>query len=261
MLFCLFACLHSEESPRWYIKKGRYHDAYRSLERLRRTQLQAASDLYYIHSQIKMENYLRKSGDKVYRNNYINRLIQLFTVPRIRRATLACVTVMLAQQLCGSRLRLSLALSKRKADRKQSMFSHSTLLPFFKTPSIPMELLRIKLFSERSSRHGDLDLSILCLHFHRLGLLTSMDDDCYCCSHFLTWHGAWPLLRSASISRMVIVPLPTTDVSLSLYTFLRPSTRLVKGLYLSLIPLRRFLYIIGVSSLFPPLPNPSDVAY
>lgn len=253
MLFCLFACLHSEESPRWYLKKGRYRDAYRSLERLRKTPLQAASDLYYIHSQIKMENYLRKSGDKVYRNNYINRLIQLFTVPRIRRATLASFTVMLAQQLCGSRLQLSPALLKRKADRKQSIFSHSTLLPFFKQLSIRIKLL--------SSRHGDLDLSILCLHFHRLGLLTSTDDDCYCCSHFLTWHGAWPLLRSASISRMVVVPLPTTDVSLSLYTFLRPSTRLVKGLYLSLIPPRRFLYIIGVSSLFPLLPNPSDVAY
>lgn len=98
LLIGIYCC---PESPRWYIKKGRYRDAYRSLERLRKTPLQAASDLYYIHSQIKMENYLRKSGDKVYRNNYINRLIQLFTVPRIRRATLASFTVMLAQQLCG----------------------------------------------------------------------------------------------------------------------------------------------------------------
>lgn len=115
--------LYCEESPRWYIKKGRYRDAYRSLKKLRPTPLQAASDLYYIHSQIKLENYLRKSGDKVYRNNYINRLIQLFTIPRIRRATLASGTVMLAQQLCGSTLRLSLPHLKWKADEKYSQYS------------------------------------------------------------------------------------------------------------------------------------------
>ena len=78
------------------MKKGQYHDAYHSLCRLRRTKLQAARDLYYIHSQLEMENFLGK------RKNYMERLVQLFTVPRIRRANLASVTVMLAQQLCGS---------------------------------------------------------------------------------------------------------------------------------------------------------------
>lgn len=83
------------------MKKGRYHDAYHSLCRLRKTRLQAARDLYYIHSQLKKENFLRRHRDKTY-NNYMIRLVQLFTVPRIRRATLASVTVMVAQQLCGS---------------------------------------------------------------------------------------------------------------------------------------------------------------
>lgn len=34
------------ESPRWLMSKGRYADAYRSLERLRRHPVQAARDLY-----------------------------------------------------------------------------------------------------------------------------------------------------------------------------------------------------------------------
>jgi MFS family permease len=84
------------ESPRWYIKKGRYQDAYNSLVRLRRTRLQAARDLYYIHAQLEAENEL------VHKNNYLTRFIELFTIPRVRRATLASWTVMIAQQMCGS---------------------------------------------------------------------------------------------------------------------------------------------------------------
>lgn len=34
------------ESPRWLMGRGRYADAYRSLERLRRQKIQAARDLY-----------------------------------------------------------------------------------------------------------------------------------------------------------------------------------------------------------------------
>lgn len=83
------------ESPRWYIKKGRYADAFRSLCRLRNTPLQAARDLYYIHAQIQEE------ADIIGRSNYVTRFIELFTIPRVRRATGASFTVMLAQQMCG----------------------------------------------------------------------------------------------------------------------------------------------------------------
>ena len=83
------------ESPRWYIKKGRYDKAYESLCRLRNTPLQAARDLYYIHAQILEES------DIIGKSNYITRFIELFTIPRVRRATLASFTVMLAQQMCG----------------------------------------------------------------------------------------------------------------------------------------------------------------
>ncbi|KAL0262551.1 hypothetical protein SLS55_001519 [Diplodia seriata] len=44
------------ESPRWYIKKNCYPQAYSSLLRLRNVPLQAARDLYYMHVQIELEN-------------------------------------------------------------------------------------------------------------------------------------------------------------------------------------------------------------
>ncbi|KAJ5731788.1 uncharacterized protein N7483_006296 [Penicillium malachiteum] len=83
------------ESPRWYIKKGKYSKAYQSLAKLRNTPLQAARDLYYISAQIKIEQDI--IGD----SNYLTRFIELFTIPRVRRATLAASIVMLAQQMCG----------------------------------------------------------------------------------------------------------------------------------------------------------------
>jgi len=36
------------------------------------------------------------------RGRYLSRLIQLFTIARVRRATLATFVVMIAQQMCGS---------------------------------------------------------------------------------------------------------------------------------------------------------------
>lgn len=83
------------ESPRWYMKKDRYRNAYNSLLRLRNHPLQAARDLYYIYAQLRVEAEFVPTG------NYLTRFIELFTVPRLRRATLASGTVMLAQQMCG----------------------------------------------------------------------------------------------------------------------------------------------------------------
>ncbi|KAI1615704.1 MFS transporter [Exophiala viscosa] len=85
------------ESPRWYIKKGRYLNAFRSLKKLRNTELQAARDLYYIYAQLRMEAALVGHTN----TNYVGRFMQLFTIPRVRRATLASFTVMIAQQMCG----------------------------------------------------------------------------------------------------------------------------------------------------------------
>ncbi|KAM0746491.1 hypothetical protein T439DRAFT_329595 [Meredithblackwellia eburnea MCA 4105] len=83
------------ESPRWLMKKNRYKDAYNSLLRLRHHELQAARDIYYIHVQLEIELAIKQGG------SYIGRFVELFTIPRVRRATLASFVVMLAQQMCG----------------------------------------------------------------------------------------------------------------------------------------------------------------
>lgn len=90
------------ESPRWLIKKGRYQKAYRSLLRLRNTPLQAARDLYYIHAQVEAEEALVESQGVAKTDNMVTRFIELFTIPRIRRATQASGVIMTAQQMCGS---------------------------------------------------------------------------------------------------------------------------------------------------------------
>ncbi|WQF86438.1 Putative major facilitator, sugar transporter, major facilitator superfamily [Colletotrichum destructivum] len=89
------------ESPRWYLKKGRHTKAWGSLLRLRNTPLQAARDLYYIHSLLEYEETLvREAGLRV-TSNMFTRFVELFTIPRIRRATWASGIVMVAQQMCG----------------------------------------------------------------------------------------------------------------------------------------------------------------
>ncbi|KAL0065854.1 hypothetical protein AAF712_007158 [Marasmius tenuissimus] len=83
------------ESPRWLMKKGRYQEAFASFKRLRNSELQAARDMYYVHRQL-LEEFAALKG-----NNYFSRFFELFTVPRVRRATLASFVVMIAQQMCG----------------------------------------------------------------------------------------------------------------------------------------------------------------
>ncbi|KJY00629.1 MFS sugar transporter like protein [Zymoseptoria brevis] len=83
------------ESPRWLMKKNKYDKAYKSLLRLRFHPIQAARDLYYIHTQLQIEAAI------VGKSNYVTRFTQLFTIPRVRRATMASFVVMIAQQMCG----------------------------------------------------------------------------------------------------------------------------------------------------------------
>lgn len=79
------------------MKKGRYAEAYTSLVKLRNHKLQAARDLYYIHALLKEEASI------IGQSNYLTRFGQLFTIPRVRRATVASFVVMIAQQMCGSK--------------------------------------------------------------------------------------------------------------------------------------------------------------
>ncbi|KPM39435.1 hypothetical protein AK830_g7123 [Neonectria ditissima] len=95
LVFLIYFC---PESPRWYMKKNRYTDAMKSLLRLRNNPIQAGRDLYYIHAQLEVEfEFLEVVG----RGTYLSRFIELFTIPRVRRATLASFVVMIAQQMCG----------------------------------------------------------------------------------------------------------------------------------------------------------------
>ncbi|KAL2126880.1 hypothetical protein VTI74DRAFT_11689 [Chaetomium olivicolor] len=92
-LLCLiYLC---PESPRWYMKKNRYPKAWASMSRLRHHPIQVARDIFYIHSQLELEMQLLRNS------SYAQRFVELFTIPRVRRATLAAFTVMIAQQMCG----------------------------------------------------------------------------------------------------------------------------------------------------------------
>jgi len=77
------------------MKKKRYKEAYESFKRLRNSEPQAARDIYYVHCQLEAEN------DVIGGATYISRFIELFTIPLVRRATLATFVVMIAQQMCG----------------------------------------------------------------------------------------------------------------------------------------------------------------
>lgn len=92
LLLGIYMC---PESPRWLMVKGRYQAAFGSLLRLRNSPLQAARDLYYVHCQLEEERLAMGNS------NFFSRFFQLFTIPRVRRATLASFVVMLAQQMCG----------------------------------------------------------------------------------------------------------------------------------------------------------------
>jgi hypothetical protein len=101
------------------MKKGTpedYEQAYRAMVRLRNTELQACRDFYLAHKQLELEQVFTQRQRKLNAmalehgvplqmvdgvRGYFTRFGQLFTTPRIRRATLAACTIMLAQQLCG----------------------------------------------------------------------------------------------------------------------------------------------------------------
>ena len=80
------------ESPRWLIKKNRIDKAYEAFIRLRPSEIQAARDLYYAFVNVEIER--KASAGR-------NMVLELFTVPRNRRAAWAAWIVMFMQQFCG----------------------------------------------------------------------------------------------------------------------------------------------------------------
>lgn len=83
---------YAPESPRWYMSKGRVADAFRSMQRLRFCDLQAARDLYYMAELLSLEKTETEGR---------NLLTDMWKVPRVRRAAQASGLVMFMQQFCG----------------------------------------------------------------------------------------------------------------------------------------------------------------
>jgi hypothetical protein len=83
------------------MKKRKYAKAYRSFLRLRNTPLQAARDLYYTHALLAQEEVLVREAGLKPESNFFTRFVELFTIPRVRRATQASGIVMIGQQMCG----------------------------------------------------------------------------------------------------------------------------------------------------------------
>lgn len=89
-LFVCFFVFYCPESPRWYMSKGRHQEAYQAMCRIRHTKVQAARDVFQMHMLLEAENNMG-SGQ--------NHVMQLFTVPRIRRAMVASEITMFMQQV------------------------------------------------------------------------------------------------------------------------------------------------------------------
>lgn len=83
------------ESPRWLIQHNKVEKAFRAFRTLRPTDLQAARDLYYAYVGVELERKVNKG------KNFFTMFVELFTIPRNARATLASWIVMFMQQFCG----------------------------------------------------------------------------------------------------------------------------------------------------------------
>ena len=79
------------ESPRWYMSKNRHAKAYFSMVKLRYNKIQAARDVFYMHTLLDAENQSMILGQ--------NKVKEMITVPRNRRAMQASEIVMFMQQV------------------------------------------------------------------------------------------------------------------------------------------------------------------
>ncbi|PKY04980.1 MFS sugar transporter [Aspergillus campestris IBT 28561] len=91
IVVCCFV-FRCPESPRWYMQRDRYDKAYQSMCRLRFNKVQAARDMYYMYTLLQAESSMKLGR---------NKMLELITVPRNRRAVIASELVMFLQQFCG----------------------------------------------------------------------------------------------------------------------------------------------------------------
>jgi len=81
------------ESPRWYMEKNRYMDAFGSMEALRFSKVQAARDMYYAAKLLEAEEASRSTRGSIFH--------EFFGIRRNRRAAQSAFFVMFMQQFCG----------------------------------------------------------------------------------------------------------------------------------------------------------------
>lgn len=93
------------ESPRWYLDKGRHKDAFNSMRKLRKHEIQAARDLYLAYKFVKIEESSGKNR---------NILKEFFTVRRNRRAAQSSWFCMFMQQFCGGKNPFSVPFQSQK---------------------------------------------------------------------------------------------------------------------------------------------------
>lgn len=81
------------ESPRWYMEKNRYMDAFGSMKALRFSKIQAARDMYYAAKLLETEEASRSTRGTIFH--------EFFKIRRNRRAAQSAFFVMFMQQFCG----------------------------------------------------------------------------------------------------------------------------------------------------------------
>lgn len=79
----------------WLMKKGRYQKGYANFCRIRSSELIAAREFYFAHCQILAEGMAFEGS------SLLTRAVELFTVPRIRRASVASAIIVIGQQFSG----------------------------------------------------------------------------------------------------------------------------------------------------------------
>ncbi|THX54519.1 hypothetical protein D6D06_05471, partial [Aureobasidium pullulans] len=115
------------ESPRWLMKKGKYQQAFKAF---------CPRELFYAHCQLMAESEDSKG------KSLSKRVMELFTVPRIRRATVSSSVIVIAQQFSGINIMAfysSTIFSEAGYSVKQSLlasFGFGLVSFFFAFPAI-----------------------------------------------------------------------------------------------------------------------------
>lgn len=114
-----FLIFRTPESPRWYLTKGRHQDAYGSLCKLRFEKVQAARDLFYMHTLLEVERETMSVGTA-------NKLKEFFSIRRNRNAMVASEIVMFMQQFCGVNVSFSFLFHYNLPSLTTRRSSHTT---------------------------------------------------------------------------------------------------------------------------------------